>query len=237
MLDPDDWTRDRSLSDFDTRQVLSLNSTWELPIGPGKMWGSNLTGVAARLLEGWQLGGVFKAASSSPITINSSSASWAQTGNTSRIERPFLVPGAGNNPINGVSKGCAGGPAAGTRVGTPDLWFDPCAFTQDMDGNGVVDSRDLGFFGNLGRNTVSGPNRITLDFSLTKNTAIPQISEQFRVQFRAEMFNIANRANFGLPGLRLVNNRGAYDPRAGVITATANGASARQIQFGLKFIF
>jgi len=40
--------------------------------------------------------------------------------------------------------------------------------------------------GNLGRNTVSGPNRVALDYSLMKNTGIPSISEQFRIQFRAE---------------------------------------------------
>jgi len=70
-----------------------------------------------------------------------------------------------------------------------------------------------------------------------KNTAIPQISEQFRVQLRAEFFNMANHPNFGLPGLRLVDNRGNYDRRAGVITSTANGTTARQIQFGLKFMW
>ena len=227
LLDPEDWVRDRSLSDFDTRHIFSQNFTWELPLGPRKALGSTLTGAAARLVGGWELSGIFKAASGSPITINSSSAGWSATGNTNRLERPDLAPGANNNPVHGVSRGCAGGPAAETKLGTPDLWFDPCAFTV----------QPLGFFGNLGRNTVTGPDRVTLDFSLLKNTAIPQISEQFRVQFRAEFFNIANHPNFGLPGLRLVDNRANYDRRAGVITSTAGGTTARQIQFGLKFLW
>ena len=227
LLDPEDWRLDRSLSDFDTRHIFSQNFTWELPVGPGKAFGSTLTGAAARILGGWEMSGIFKAASGSPITINSSSAGWSETGNTNRLERPDLAPGASNNPVHGVSRGCAGGSPAGIKLGTPDLWFDPCAFIVSP----------LGFFGNLGRNTVNGPNRVTLDYSLMKNTAVPSISEQFRIQFRAEFFNVANHPNFGLPSLRLVDNRGNYDRRAGVITSTASGVTARQIQFGLKFLW
>src|SRR6059036_3376581 len=117
-----------------------------------------------------RMNGIFKASSGSPITINSSSAGWSETVNTNRLERPDLAPGATNNPVHGVSRGCTGGPPAGIKLGTPDLWFDPCAFTVSA----------LGFLGNLGRNTVSGPNRVALDYSLMKNTGIPSISEQFR---------------------------------------------------------
>jgi len=229
LLDPEDWKRDRSLSDFDTRHILSQNFTWELPVGRQKALGSTLTGFAAQILGGWEVNGIFKVASGSPITVNSNSASWSATGNANRIERPDLVPGASNNPVHGVSAGCTanGGPAAGTRLRTPDLWFDPCAFMV----------QPLGFFGNLGRNSVTGPDRVTLDFSLLKNADIPQISEHGRAQFRAEFFNIANHPNFGLPSLRLVDSRGRYDPRAAVITSTGSGTTARQIQFGLKFLW
>ena len=227
LLDPEDWRRDRSLSDFDTRHTFSQNFTWELPFGPGKAFASGFTGAAARIIGGWEISGIFKGSSGSPFTVNSSSAGWSETGNTNRLERPDLAPGATDNPIHGVSRGCTGGPVAGTKLGTPDLWFDPCAFAASP----------LGFFGNLGRNTLTGPDRVTLDFSLMKNMALPRISEQFRMQFRAEFFNVANHPNLGLPGLRLVDNRGNYDRRAGVITSTAYGATARQIQFGLKFLW
>src|SRR2546427_1583641 len=112
-----------------------------------------------------RMNGIFKASSGSPITINSSSAGWSETVNTNRLERPDLAPGATNNPVHGVSRGCTGGPPAGIKLGTPDLWLDPCAFTVSA----------LGFLGNLGRNTVSGPNRVALDYSLMKNTGIPSI--------------------------------------------------------------
>src|SRR5207244_4099251 len=85
LLDSDDSRLDRSLSDFDMRHIFSQNFTWELPIGPGKAFGSTLTGAAARILGGWEMSGIFKASSGSPITINSSSAGWQETGNTNRL--------------------------------------------------------------------------------------------------------------------------------------------------------
>lgn len=53
--------------------------------------------------------------------------------------------------------------------------------------------------GNAGRNSIYGPGLVNLDLSLYKNFAISKISETFSVQFRAEFFNILNRANFGAP--------------------------------------
>jgi len=63
-----------------------------------------------------------------------------------------LLTGFSNNPVKGVSKGCAGVPA-GTKLGTLDLYFDPCAFALP----------DAGFYGNLGRNTVIGPGLANFD--------------------------------------------------------------------------
>src|SRR5215469_13776718 len=53
--------------------------------------------------------------------------------------------------------------------------------------------------GNAGRNTVEGPGLNEFDFSLYKNTPIPRISERFNTQFRWEVFNLFNHANFNPP--------------------------------------
>ena len=105
------------------------------------------------------------------------------------------------------------------------MWYDPCSYRVPT----------LGFYGNLGRNTIASPNQVTLNFSLTKNTDVPSISEQFRVQFRAEFFNIFNHPNFNLPNLRPFDSQGRVSTTAGRITSTRG--SSRQIQFGLKLIF
>jgi hypothetical protein len=77
------------------------------------------------------------------------------------------------------------------------------------------------------------------DFAILKDTKVPKISETFNVQFRAELFNIFNRTNLGLPNLALftagTNGGGNLNPNAGRITATTT--SSRQIQLALKIIF
>ena len=113
--------------------------------------------------------------------------------------------------------------APGREVGTPDLFFDPCAFQL----------QEAGFFGNLGRNTVIGPKLRSFDFALAKNTVI---SEGKSLEFRWEVFNLFNRANFNLPdniGFRAAS--GVASGNAGRITDTST--SSRQMQFGLKLSF
>jgi len=64
------------------------------------------------------------------------------------------------------------------------------------------------------------------DVSVFKNFPL---RERFSLQFRAESFNIANRAEFGLPNTQIGS------AAAGVITSQAN--SARDIQLALKLVF
>ena len=92
-------------------------------------------------------------------------------------------------------------------------------------------------YGNLGRNTVIGPGLSNLDFSLFKNSRIQRISENFNVQFRAEFFNVFNRANFASP----TDNRTVFDqtgsPTSGAGLITSTQTPSRQIQFALELIW
>jgi hypothetical protein len=97
-------------------------------------------------------------------------------------------------------------------------WFDVSAFA-------VVPANAFRF-GNTGRNIINGPGAMVVDGSLFKEFAMPW--EGHRLQFRAEFFNLPNRANFGNPAT-------AVDlPTAGIIGSAQAG---RQIQFGLKYLF
>jgi hypothetical protein len=101
---------------------------------------------------------------------------------------------------------------------TPDHWFDIDAFVPPT-----------GFaFGNAGRNSLIGPGQNVLDFSLRKEFAI---TEQQRIEFRAEFFNALNHPNFAQPDNFIDDGPGV----AGTITSVA--IPMRQIQFGLKYRF
>ena len=89
----------------------------------------------------------------------------------------------------------------------------------------LVAATEAGRFGNAGRNIARGPGFVNLDASLLKDF---RVSESARFQFRAEVFNLANHANFGLPISDLAS------PNFGrILTAS----QARLMQFALKFIF
>jgi hypothetical protein len=92
--------------------------------------------------------------------------------------------------------------------------------------------------GDLGRNSIIGPGLSKLDFSVFKNNYIRRISENFNAQFRAEIFDIFNRANFGSP----TDNLAAFDQNGvpqsqtiGLLDSTQT--TSRQIQFALKLIW
>src|ERR1700747_3596229 len=85
------------------------------------------------------------------------------------------------NPVRPFVNPAFTGPAI---LGKLDKWFDPAAF--------LAPPPNSGFCGNLGRDTLIGPGVATWDFSVFKDTTV---AERLRLQFRAELFNILNRAN------------------------------------------
>lgn len=89
-------------------------------------------------------------------------------------------------------------------------------------------------YGDFRRNSAIGPGLISFDASIVKNTPL---SDRLNMQFRGEAFNVINHANFAPP----IDNQVVFDqdgnpvPGAGQIDQTQT--PAREIQFGLKFIF
>ncbi len=218
---------DRSVSQgnsiFDVQHNFSFNAGWELPIGRGRYFGSNLSGLGQQLLGGWQLNSIITLATGSPVTMITT-FNRSQNQDARAPDRPSLRSGFSNNPNEGTSAGCAaqGGPAAGTPVGTPDLWFDPCVFELPT----------AGFYGDLARSTVRGPGFAQVDFSIFKNF---EIGENEGVPFSTEFFNLFNRANFGFPANGVFNSDESFRGNAGRITNTV--ATSRQIQFALRITF
>ena len=229
--DPVHRNVDRSVSTFDATQNWRLNTIYNLP----KV--SSLTGVAGKLVNGWWMSGILSLQTGLPFSASISanpSNSLTNGGNQSGsagTDRPNLVVGRSNSNItSGTSTGCTG-VAAGTALGTPNLWFDPCAFTAQVSG----------FLGTAGRDILRGPGLANLDFSLVKDTALKFLGESGSLQFRVEVFNILNHANFNIPNPNLVftglpaGSTPVVSSSTGVITSTSN--TSRQIQLALKIIF
>jgi outer membrane receptor protein involved in Fe transport len=210
----------RGLSDFDVRNILAINALWMIPSPPS--W----NGVPKWIASGWQLGGIFTYASGLPFTPL---IGGDPLGLNAKSTESFAFPNAvaGCNPVNGSFKSTPNGPR----------YINTACFTfpaSDLPSNTTLPR----LLGNSGRNTVIGPDLKDLDLSLFKNNPIHRISETFNVQFRWEIFNIANHANFNPPppGNRQVFLvSGAVNPSAGLLNATST--SSRQMQFALKVIW
>jgi hypothetical protein len=159
----------------------------------------SFTRKAPILFKGWQLNSLMTFHTGNPITL----ISGTNRSGTGDIQDRVDVVGQAFSSV----------PARATPFGAVP-WFNPAAFALAATGT----------FGNIGRNAIYGPGFGAVDFSVFKEFPI---KERIRLQFRAEVFNILDRANFANPG----TNRNAATS-FGLITNTRNGGSAPGIGFG-----
>jgi hypothetical protein len=95
-----------------------------------------------------------------------------------------------------------------------------------------------GYLGDASRDDLRGPHLRDWDFSINKDTALPFLGEAGKLQFRAEIFNILNHTNFGLPnGTIFAANVTNETPLTNAGQILYTNTTSRQIQFGLKIIF
>jgi hypothetical protein len=228
----------RGLSDFNVAQNVVVSATWEIP-APAK--GSKFPEWA---FGGWQLVGLFKASTGQPFTP-------VMGGDPvgTKLDETGLVPDytTGCNPIDSNFKkgalpiylnvSCFTPPAAPTSsLGSLPFACAPFPGASSLPAGSPL-QYCANLRGNLGRNTVIGPGLTKLDLSVFKNNYIRRISESFNAQFRAEIFNILNRANFASPtdNLAVFDQTGSSVQSAGLLTSTQT--TSRQIQFALKLIW
>ena len=199
--------KDYGLSAFDIRSRFGFNSSYELPFGAGRTFFSGVSGLADKLLSGWQLNGILSLQDGFPFTPLLG-FSQSHDGNTSNFaDRPDMAPGRTTK---------------GIQLGKPDKWIDPTAFQLQVPGT----------YGNAGRDILTSPGLVSLDLSLFKST---NLTERWKLQFRGEFFNLMNHTNLGLPGTVVLVTSGAPASSAGRITRTST--TSRQIQFGMKLSF
>jgi TonB-dependent Receptor Plug Domain len=206
VANPYDIKGDWGLASYDVRNLATISAVYELPIGHGKQFANQLGGFGNGLIGGWSVNSIVLLQGGFPFTPQLS-YNPSNNGDTRNPVRPFVNPDFTGNII----------------TGNVNQWFNPAAF--------LAPPANSGFYGNLGRDTLIGPGLATWDFSAVKDT---RITERLNVQFRAEIFNLLNRANFNTPNLITFTPTGVSGT-AGAITSTST--TARQVQFALKLLW
>ncbi|PWU07532.1 MAG: TonB-dependent receptor [Terriglobia bacterium] len=202
--DQNNLRAERSLASWDSRQRLVVSYVYDLPFGKSQMLLQNVKGVADKLISGWGINGISTFQLGFPIGMT---ATPNLTGFNTNL-RPNVVPGC-NAVLDGPAQ---------SRL---DGWWNtscytvPAAFTY-----GNVSRTDPGV-------RTHGINNF--DFALFKNT---HLTETKSLEFRAEIFNLFNRVQFGRPDATATT---AAKSTFGFVRSQAN--NPRLVQFALRLHF
>jgi hypothetical protein len=256
--DTNNYDADLGYNNFDVRHTFNFSAVYGLPVGKGKRW--DFGGIGNKVFGNWDLGAIFNARSGVPIDVTITrpevAVVCAQAGGctiNNSATTTILVPQGFTAQLPSVSasqplpvgflavvNSPGGGASRQTR--RPDLlpgvspylnndrnFINPAAFAVPAPGT----------FGNLPRNALKGPGFNQLDLILNKRF---RISESMNVEFRTEVFNIMNHANFanpastinvGLPSMTFNTTANAFVLGSGLQPGQAFTQSAAGSSFGL----
>jgi hypothetical protein len=252
---PFNFNFDRGNNAFDVRHSVNMTALYELPFGKGRRH-LNRGGISDFVLGGWEVGGVVNARTGLPVDVVLSRPDLAYRVNSTGqfVSAPIVSGGTVlttpviNNPYGGAFRNnrrpdVVAGMNPFLETGDRRLVLNPAAFAIPQPGS----------FGNLGRFALHGPGLSQTDLTLHKKF---RITERFNTEFRAEMYNIFNRANFANPSATLTNALGTgnnqLQPGQSFTSAAAGGVfgqatstvtkdiglgAQRQIQFSLRLNF
>jgi hypothetical protein len=190
----------------DVRQSASINGSWELPFGAQRRFLNHQSAPVNFVASGWTASGILALQTGFPFTPQ---LGYNPTGN-----------GDTRNPVRPNWNPAFTG---SLYPHTAAEFFNPAAFLPPA----------TGYYGNVARDSLTGPGLSELDFSAVKNA---RFTERLGLQFRAEFFNILNHTNYLTPNeVVYTSATSGVSPTAGVVTATST--TSRQIQFGAKLEF
>ena len=200
LQNANDPRSDYSVGDIDVPQQLIISPIWQLPFGNGQKF-LNSKGAVNALAGGWEFAGILTFETGLPYTVTSPE-DYSNSGSAS--PRP-------DRTCNGA------GPD------TVAEWFNTSCFTTAALSNALTNGTPR--FGTSGRNILFGPSLDEWDISFIKRN---RITERFSLEFRAQLFNVFNHANFGNP---------AATTDTGDFGQITSAKTPRDIQFGLKLSF
>lgn len=187
------------------RQSFRFSYVWDLPIGRGQRLLNSIPSPVNFVIGGWQLAGITTMLTGARLSPSYSNADPAFTNQFSG--RPDRI-GNGNYD--------SGSMRDSIKQGTPV--FNLAHF--------VVPTTGRGFYGNSARSILTGPGTATWNVGVHKNWRV--LADRAQAQFRWEMHNAFNRANFSNP---------ATNVQAGTFGLVTTAGSGRAMLFGLRFDF
>jgi hypothetical protein len=216
-LDPFNYRASRAQSIYNSKQRFVISYDWELPI-------RKYSGFAGKLLDDWEISGITQFQSGFPIRLDTED-------DTELINSLFFLGTEAPSEVAPFQKLNPRKTYTSQGLTTPGFWFNPNDFaTAATNPNNVPTPPlpPLGQFNNGTQRTICcGPGLDDWDFSLHKKILI---NEQRYFQFRAEIFNIFNHANFSNPDGHFSDGPAEF----GRITSAGD---PRLVQFALKFFF
>jgi hypothetical protein len=177
-----------------------LSAVYEVPFGRSRRMGSNIPVALDLIAGGWTATTISSFQTGIPFDISAPNT----TGSP-------LITHRANRTCSGIDSGLAG-----NLRNNGGRFFDTSCFAAPP----------TGFFGNAARAPIHGPGIHNHDIGIHKNFTV---HEQKSLQFRAELFNAFNHAQFGNPN----GNSGA----PALFGLVASARQPRRVQFALKFMF
>jgi hypothetical protein len=232
--------------DFNRNQVFVINTVYELPIGKGKRFMSDIGRAADLLIGGWQLTNTLNYSGGLPWTPSTNECGQISDAGPCR-------PNANGTLKTGTSRDSAGNLLWFTPLSQgalsqslPEIKNSPTDITGQNDQCqvarptvGVFSLPACGQIGNVGRNSYRGPRGFYSDMALAKNFTI---TERVKAQFRFDAYNVFNH-----PVLAFSSTQGNTcidcGSDSGRITDIENNSSPgspsgmRQLQFGVRLTF
>ena len=190
-----------------TPNVLVVSYSYELPFGSGRTFLGTAHGFTDKLIAGWQISGITTAQSGQPFSVN------------------YTAPGSTAGLVSGRADRVPGVPLYPSNQSRFNF-FNAAAFSAPQTyvaGNGLTYAQ----YGNSGYNLLRGPKFQNWDVNLEKNL---RFADRYRVQLRAEAFNVANHPSFAAPNSNISNTG-----NLGTINGTAS--QERKVEFVAKFNF
>jgi hypothetical protein len=202
---------------WDVRHVFNANAVYQLPFGPGKRF-LNQPGIWRNLAGSWEVTSMVVARTGFPVNVTIDRSSSAVPDGNTTDQRPDLVPGVSLTPPGGS---------------TIAEWVNPAAFAAPAPET----------FGDAPRDVARGPGAWQMDLGIGKH--IP-LTERVRLEFRAELFNIFNHPQYGLPqsdiSPYLAGEQGVFGSIIQTVNTTTpvspvGTGTPREIQFVLRVAF